>query len=107
MKVELAAFVLSANLTLEVTGQLYNETNTFINVTLRDDKYKTAEVMTSDNIRSGILSRSDGTVEELPLLSEALQNLIDNISGKEIMFGERKVRVPQLVLNKATTITYR
>ena len=84
---KIATWLQSINAEININGSLTSKTNTFINANLKSGINTAAP---ADSPTSSMFGRSDGTVDRLPTVSEAVADLLINtMSGKNFVFESR------------------
>jgi hypothetical protein len=80
MTLTLAQWLASHNAEAKINGFAFSDSNTFINVEVKQasSPYKRLEIKDRANY-----GRSNGTVDKLPSLEEALEDLCSILSGAE------------------------
>lgn len=86
--------IIDAN--LSITGSLYSPTNTFINVSIKQNGGGYATLTIVDK-GSSLYGRSNGDMDTPPTLYEAVENLLSQIAGKRVTFeGNGEFVVPEI-----------
>lgn len=77
-----------------VSGDLYHPANTYINVHIRQNAAPHRELKLMDGDTT--FGRSSGDSEKVPNIYEAVTNLLSELTGNRVTFGEGVLVVPEL-----------
>lgn len=90
---------------LVVNGAVYSPTNTFLNVSIKQNDSPYCLMQLTDHFGSSLFGRSEGDQDNFPVLADAISNLMDQIVGKRVMFEANGPTFPVPELFESPTET--
>ncbi len=86
MSVTLKQWLQIVDAEIVITGSVYSPSNTFINVSIKQNESPYNWLRLKDSTSDSLYGRAEGTIDTPPELNNAIQDLMNQITGQRVCF---------------------